>query len=109
VTSEPYDYSHEDHIREVERALMYIAQARRKAEEIAAALAKEGAEERLVTGLQTAAAALRAEHNRLLNTSHFPVPDDATGNDPADAETLGPLLDTEGDDEQAVDQGRLAI
>jgi len=89
---EPYDYTQEDHAREVERVLMYIAQAHRKAKEIVAQLAKDGAEQRFVDGLQTAAAALLAEHNRLLNTTHFPVPDGGEpapeAGDPAQ-ETLG--------------------
>jgi hypothetical protein len=30
VTEEPYDYTQEDHAREVERVLMYIAEAHRE-------------------------------------------------------------------------------
>lgn len=107
---EPYDYTQEDHIREVERALMFIAQAKRKCEQIATALAKENAEPRLVNGLETAASALRAEHNRLLNTSHFPVPDEP----PAGAagkgdETLAESLPAGEGDEPAHDQQRMAL
>ena len=95
MAEEPYDYTQEDHVREVERALMYIEQAQAKCEQIAKSLAKDGAEERLVTGLWTAASALKAEHNRLLNTSHFPVPDEpASAAESADSQT-GSLLDSE--------------
>lgn len=88
--TDPYDYRQEDHAREVERALMYIEQAQRKCEEIARSLADDGAEERLTDALRTAAGALRAEHNRLLNRSHFPVPEDGpeSGSGTETAETL---------------------
>jgi hypothetical protein len=42
-----HDRTQEDHLRDVDRVLLYISQARVKAEEIAEALAKDGAEERL--------------------------------------------------------------
>ncbi len=109
---QPYDYTEEDHIREVERALMYIAEAKQKAEEIAEALEREGAEQRLISGLRTAAAALRAEHNRLLNTSHFPVPDAGAGSSQQRESEPGASLLEPRDataDEPAVDQQRMAI
>ena len=108
---EPYDYTQEDHAREVERVLMYIAQAHRKAEEIAAQLAKEGAERRFVDGLETAAAALLAEHNRLLNTTHFPVPEDPPAKPGAGSgDALAPSED--GEQQQLTgssDQQRMAL
>ncbi len=63
-------------LREVERAMLYIADAQRKAERTAAQLEAEGAEARYVNALRTAAAALRAEHGRLLASTHFTVPDE---------------------------------
>ncbi|MGH2986320.1 MAG: hypothetical protein ACRDLO_06505 [Solirubrobacterales bacterium] len=107
----PYDYTQEDHIREVERVLMYIEEAERKAQEIATALVKDGAEERLVDGLRTAATALRAEHNRLLNRTHFPVPDDPSATAGPLAEGSQTLPGIEDGDEQraAADQQRLTI
>jgi hypothetical protein len=106
---DPYDYRQEDHVREVERALMYIEQAQRKCEEIAASLAQEGAEDRLIDGLRTAAGALRAEHNRLLNRSHFPVPD-GPGEAPA-TDGEGALGESAGDQESqaGADQQRMVI
>lgn len=71
-----YDPTHENHLREVERALLYISQARVKAEQIADDLAKKGAEERFVTALRTAAAAMSAEHKRLMQATYWTVPDD---------------------------------
>ncbi|MGH2950448.1 MAG: hypothetical protein ACRDKX_00180 [Solirubrobacterales bacterium] len=108
---EPYDYTQEDHAREVERVLMYIAQAQRKAEEIAAALEKDGAEERFVNGVRTAAAALWAEHNRLLNTTHFPVPDGPPAKPDQQSADGGSLLDEAADSDGAppADQQRMAI
>jgi hypothetical protein len=105
--SEPYDYTQEDSVREVERALMYIEQAQRKCEEIAGSLAKAGAEERFVTALWTASSAMKAEHNRLLNTSHFPVPDE-----PQETEEDKPartLLDEGIDGPGPDDQQKMAI
>ena len=108
MAEQPYDYTQEDHIREVERALMYIEQAQFKCEQIAAALAKDGAEERLINGLATAASALKAEHNRLLNTSHFPVPDEPEpAAEPADSQA-DTLLDSE-PGEPPTEQQRMAL
>ena len=106
--SEPYDYTREDHVREVERALMYIEQAQRKCEEIARSLVKEGAEERLITGLWTASAAMKAEHNRLLNRSHFPVPDQPEAAEET-AEADATLLDASGEGPRPDDQQKMAI
>lgn len=110
---QPYDYTQEDHAREVERALMYIAQAQRKSAEIASALAKGGAEERLVIALRTAASALRAEHNRLLNRTHFPVPDDLPESREVPTGTADRQLGEVGagpePESTGADQGRLAI
>ena len=63
-------------LREVERAMLFIADAQRRAEKIADELESADAEDRYVNALRTAAGALRAEHNRLLNSTHFTVPDE---------------------------------
>jgi hypothetical protein len=70
------DRARESHLREVERAMLYIAEARLKADVVADALEKDGADARHVTALRDAAEALRAEHNRLLSRTHFHVPED---------------------------------
>lgn len=64
----------EERLRDIDRVLLYVSEARVKAEEIAAALAKDGAEERLVAALRTAAAAMGAEHKRLMNSTFHTVP-----------------------------------
>lgn len=97
--AEPSDEAREHALREVERAMMYIAQARRKAEQIAGALAADGAEDRYVDALRTAAAALNAEHNRLLNSTHFVVPDEPLTEFPPEAD----------DEAQRDDQQRMAL
>lgn len=110
MAEQPYDYTQEDHIREVERVLMYIDQAQRKAEEIASELARDGAEARFVDGLATAAAALRAEHNRLLNTTHFPVPDEPAAKSANAGPASETLLSSQDPQPPSVDdQQRMAI
>ena len=99
MADQPPKAASEDELRDVERVMMYIAEAHRKAEEMARKLAAEGAQERIVKALQTASAALRAEHNRLLNSTHFVVPDTPLPAMPPSPE--------EGD--AASDQQRMAI
>jgi hypothetical protein len=88
----------EDELRDVERVMMYIAEAQRKADEMGRKLASEAAPERVVAALLTASAALRAEHNRLLNSTHFVVPGDPIPKFPANP-----------DEDEASDQQRMAI
>lgn len=64
----------EAHFSEIERALLYISDARERAERSAAALAKDGAEEHLVAALRAAEADLAALHKRLLQSTYFAVP-----------------------------------
>lgn len=71
--ADEYDFKDEGHVRDVERVMLYIAEARQKARQIADALEKDGAEPRYVEALRDAAEALWAEHNRLLNRTHFYV------------------------------------
>jgi hypothetical protein len=56
--------------------MLYIADAQLRAEQAAAALEKDGAEERLVVALRETAEVLGAEHSRLLRRSHFYVTDE---------------------------------
>lgn len=87
----------EDALRELERVMMYIAEAQRKAEDVGDALARGEADSKFVTALKTAASALRAEHNRLLNSTHFDIP-----------ETPIPSLEAE-EEREAAEQQRMAI
>lgn len=92
------EQAHEDDLRDVERVMMYIAEAQRKAEEVGRDLAARGAERRILDALATAAAAMRVEHNRLLNRTHFVVPEEGPPQLPG-AETR----------DEAADQQRMAI
>lgn len=98
MADQPQQAANEDELRDVERVMMYIAEAQRKADEMAGKLASEGAQERVVAALQTASAALRAEHNRLLNSTHFVVPD-----------TPLPKFPSSPEEDAASDQQRMAI
>lgn len=64
----------EDHLREVDRVLLYVAEARLKAAEIAATLESEQADERFVVAVREAAEAMEAEHKRLMNATFYSVP-----------------------------------
>ena len=78
--------------------MLFIADAQRRSERIADELESAGAEDRYVNALRTAAGAMRAEHNRLLNSTHFTVPD----------EPLADFPDVEERQEDS-DQQRMAI
>lgn len=92
------EQAREDDLRDVERVMMYIAEAQRKAEEVGGELAARGAERRIIDALATAAAAMRVEHNRLLNRTHFVVPETA------------PMPELSGaDSADEADQQRMAI
>lgn len=64
----------EDHLREVDRVLLYISEANVRAERAVRELREKGADERFVRALQTAAAAMNAEHKRLMNATFYSVP-----------------------------------
>lgn len=64
----------EAHISEVERVLLYVSEARERAERARALLAKDGAEPHLVAALQESEERLRAEHSRLLQKTFYAVP-----------------------------------
>ena len=73
--SEPSQAEQEEHFREVERTMLNIAGAAKRAAQAAEDLRKDGAEDHLVAALETAAGALRAEHKRLLQTAYYRVPE----------------------------------
>jgi hypothetical protein len=66
---------HEAHHSEVEKVLLYISEARERAERARVALAKDDAEHHLVAALQETEERLRQEHRRLLQTTFYAVPD----------------------------------
>lgn len=72
--SESQQSREERHFREVERIMLLIDEACRKAGRSAEELSKDGSEQYLVTALETASAALRAEHKRLMRGVYWRAP-----------------------------------
>jgi len=65
----------ETHYGEVEKVLLYISEARERAERARIALAEDGAERHLVAALEESEERLRQEHRRLLQATFYAVPD----------------------------------
>jgi hypothetical protein len=65
----------EAHHSEVEKVLLYISEARERAERARVALARDGAEQHLVSALEQSEECLRQEHRRLLQATFYAVPD----------------------------------
>ena len=66
IKSRSYRMLNEAHHSEVEKVLLYISEARDRAERARAALVKDGAEPYLVAALSETEERLRQEHRRLL-------------------------------------------
>lgn len=64
----------EQHFGEIERVLLYVSEARERAGAARADLAKTGAPAHLVAALETAEAAMRAEHRRLMQSTFYAAP-----------------------------------
>lgn len=64
----------EAHFNEIERVLLYISEARDRAERARVALLKDGAENHLVEALEATEKTLRAEHRRLMQMTFYAVP-----------------------------------
>jgi hypothetical protein len=65
----------EAHHSEVEKVLLYISEARERAERARTALARDDAEPHLVAALERSEEQLRQEHRRLLQATFYAVPD----------------------------------
>jgi len=65
----------EVHHSEVEKVLLYISEARERAERARVALTRDGAERHLVAALEESEERLRQEHRRLLQATFYAVPD----------------------------------
>ncbi len=65
----------EAHHSEVEKVLLYISEARERAERARVALARDDAEQHLIAALQESEEHLRLEHRRLLQKTFYAVPD----------------------------------
>lgn len=64
----------EAHFIEIEKVLLYISEARERAERTAKELEKGGAEEHLVAAVRSSETELSGLHKRLLQQTHFAVP-----------------------------------
>ncbi len=64
----------ETHFSEVEKTLLFISDARKRADRAATALARDGADAHLVDALTTASADLAALHRLLMQKTYFAVP-----------------------------------
>lgn len=65
----------EAHHSEVEKVLLYVSEARERAERARLALIRDGAEQHLIAALQESEERLRQEHRRLLQATFYAVPD----------------------------------
>lgn len=64
----------EDHFREIERVLLYVSEARRRAESVAQGLGRNGAEPHLVSAVKDAEQELADVHRRLMQGTYWAVP-----------------------------------
>lgn len=64
----------EAHFAEIERTLLFISEARERAERAAKALARDDADAHLVEALAEAERKLLALHRRLMQATYFGVP-----------------------------------
>jgi hypothetical protein len=69
----------EGHFRQVEGAMLHVEDAARRLTEAAAELKKDDASPHLVTALETAAGAVRADHARLMKSVYWQAPSSAQG------------------------------
>jgi hypothetical protein len=64
----------EFHVAEIEKTLLYISEARERAERSARELERDGAETHLVEALAETERELLALHRRLMQATYFAVP-----------------------------------
>lgn len=64
----------EDHFREIEKVLLYVSEARKRAATVADAIARDGAEPHLVEALTAAVQDLEDLHRRLMQGTYWAVP-----------------------------------
>lgn len=62
------------HLEEIERVLLYVSEARERAERVARAIRRDGGEPDLVEAVEEAERALSEIHLRLLRRSYFGIP-----------------------------------
>lgn len=71
----------EAHFSEIEKVLLYVSDARQRADRAAKTIAKSGAEPHLVAALEGASNSLRALHRTLMQSTYYAVVEDASGQD----------------------------
>jgi hypothetical protein len=64
----------EAHFAEVEKALLYVSEARERAERAAKTIARDGGDQHLVNALEEADHDLLSVHRRLMQATYFAVP-----------------------------------
>lgn len=64
----------ESHLSEVEKTLLYISEARQRAERARGTLESAGAEPHLVAALRATEQALADDHKKLMQRTFFAVP-----------------------------------
>ena len=64
----------ETHLSEVEKTLLYISEARERAERARATLESAGAEPHLVAALKATEQALADDHRKLMQRTFFAIP-----------------------------------
>jgi hypothetical protein len=64
----------EAHFREIDRTLLFVSEARKRAEKTAKQLRREGAEPHLVEALEQADCELEAVSRRLMQQTYWAVP-----------------------------------
>lgn len=71
----------EAHFSEIEKVLLYVSDARQRAERAAKTIAKSRAEPHLVTALENASRSLRELHRTLMQSTYYAVVEDAQEQD----------------------------
>jgi len=64
----------EEHFKEIEKVLLYVSEARRKAEAVADGLERDSAEAHLVAALREAETELAGLHRKLMQGTYWAVP-----------------------------------
>lgn len=78
----------EKHFAEIEKTLLFISEARKRAEKTAKELRRAGAESHLVAAVETAEKDLEAVGRRLMQQTYFAVPKEQLELVPEDVEEL---------------------
>ena len=82
------DFMNEAHFREIEKTLLFISEARKRAERAAANIESDGAEPHLVAALKQAEQELEELGRFLMQQTYFAVPNDQLTIEPGKELTL---------------------